>query len=457
MIRLRELRSRFSFGAPLAAFVAFVALLLLALGANGPAASAAAAVAEPEQSGVIAYSTGSSVRLVDADGGNDRLLWSSPQPVENGISSIEWNYSGSEIAFVSSHEAAVSIYERDIYGIAPDGSALRKLTNAPRHDALAALPKGTVTVDVQVLNAGGGPYLIYLSGAPEAQTVSGATGVSRLTFENVADFGSTLQPAVAIEGHYRWFNAAAADVLPGQTVHAGTLTISGDGFWHFGVHENKLTWRSDDARLGFIFGAGCQIRQTDAPPAWGMQDRPLLEPAVSGTTCLVDWAPTAARAGELLYTESDFFSGEGHIYLTEEGSTAAGDPIINYPLPATVLDLEWLPDGSGFVFSYMDGANSSANLLAYYWGDSDVTPLTSFSDQFAARFSISPDGQHIVFERAQDVAGSVDLWTMAIDGSEMQLLVSNAGRPAWGAPASAPPPPPPPGDEAIYLPVVGWR
>lgn len=403
--------------------------------------------------GTIAYSTGSSVRLIEPDGTNDRLLWSSPDPAENGISSVEWNSRGTEVAFISGHEGATSLYERDIYAVRPDGSGYRKLTNAPGHGELAAYPKGTVTVDVHVAAGGGGPYLVYVSGAPEPQTVvAGTAGTWRLTFENVADFGATQQPVVAINGAYRWFNAATADVRAGQSVHAGTLTISGDGFWHFGVHENKLTWRSDDSRVGFTFGAGCQVREAPAQPPPGWQDEPLIEPAVSGYTCLVDWAPVAARANQLLYTESNYFTGEGHIYRTEEGSSDAGEPIINYALPATVLDLEWLPDGSGFLFSFMDSLGSSANIYAYTWGASDVTPLTSFTDEFAARFSLSPDGQHLVFERASDADGDVELWLMRSDGSEMQRLVRNAGRPSWGASAAAPPPPP--GDERLYLPLV---
>lgn len=411
------------------------------------------AAAPGELAGTIAYSTGGAIRLIEPDGSNDRLLWSSPAPVENGISSVEWNNEGTEIAFISGHEGAHSIYERDVYAVRPDGSGYRKLTNAPSHAELAGYPKGTVTVDVHVTAGGGGPYLVYVSGAPEPQTITaGTAGTWRLTFTNVADFGPTQQPVVAINGAYRWFNAATADVRAGQSVHAGTLTISGSGFWHFGVHENKLTWRSDDTRLGFIFGAGCEMKETQAQPLPGWRDKPLIEPAVSGFTCLVDWAPVAARANQLLYTESNPFTGEGHIYRTVEGNSGAGEPIINYPLPASVLDLEWLPDGSGFLFSYMDALGTNANIYAYTWGASDVTPLTTFTSEFAARFTLSPDGQHVVFERASDAEGDIDLWRMRSDGSEMQLLVRNGGRPSWGAPASVPPLPP--GDERLYLPLV---
>lgn len=424
--------------------IMIVALLVVSLLEMNTATGVDAAGSLP---GTIAYSTGSSVRLIEPDGSNDRLLWSSPFPDEIGIPNVEWNHAGTEVAFISGHEASVSFYERDIYAVRPDGSGYRKLTNAPGHGELADYPKGTVTVDVYVAAGGGGPYLVYVSGAAEPQAVTGA-GTWHLTFENVADFGAMQQPVVAIEGAYRWFNTATADVQAGQTVHAGILTISGDGFWHFGVHENKLTWRSDDSRLGFIFGAGCQIKETSAQPPAGW---PLIEPNVWGYTCLVDWAPLAARANQVLYTEANYFTGEGHIYLTEEGSSAAGEPIINYALPATILDLEWLPDGLGLLFSFMDEFDTNANIYSYIWNATEVTQLTFFSDEFAGRFSVSPDGQHVVFERASDPEGSVDLWLMRSDGTEMQLLVSNAGRPSWGAAAAAPPPV---GGERAYLPVL---
>jgi TolB protein len=404
--------------------------------------------------GAIAYSTGSELRLINADGSDDRLLWSSPYPTENGIANVEWRNDGSEIAFISNHESSASIYERDIYAIRPDGSGYRKLTNAPVQEALGGYPTGTVTVDVQVASGGGGPYLIYVSGAAAPQTLTaGTAGTWTLTFHNVADFGATQQPVVAIDGAYRWFNAATADVKAGQSVHAGTLTISGDGFWHFGVHENKLTWRSDDSALGFVFGAGCQLRQTSVQPGPGLQDEPLIEPAVFGTTCLVDWAPVASRANQLLYTENDYISGQGHIYLTAENSNAAGDVIINFSLPALVLDLEWLPDGSGFLFSITDSATSNANIYAYTWGASTVTPLTTFSNEYAAQFSISPDGQHVVFERASNPEGPVDLWLMGIDGSNKRLLLQDAARPSWASPSGTPPPPPP-GSAHLYLPFL---
>lgn len=433
-----------------------VGTTLLALLITGAQATPRASAA-PMIKGTIAYSTGNSVRLIEADGSNDRLLWPSPYPADNGISSIEWNHGGDEIAFISDHESATSIYERDVYAIRPDGSGYRKLTNAPALADVAGYPTGTVTVDVQVTSGGGGPYLIYVSGAQAPQTVTAGTpGVWRLAFENVADFGATQQPVVAIEGQYRWLNAATADVQAGQSVHAGTLTISGSGFWHFGVHENKLTWRSDDSRLGFIFGAGCQMKQTLADPPPGMKDEPLIEPAVSGYTCLVDWAPEASRANQLLYTESNFQTGTGHIYLTEEGSTDPGEAIVNYPLPSTILDLEWMPDGSGFLFSYMNDLQTNANIYAYSWGASDVTPLTSFTGEFAARFSISPDGEHVVFERAASAEGNLDLWMMRSDGANLKLLVADAGRPAWGLISGSPPPPPPPppGNEFSYLPFI---
>ncbi len=93
--------------------------------------------------------------------------------------------------------------------------------------------------------------------------------------------------------------------------------------------------------------------------------------------------------------------------------------------------------------------------MSYTWGATSVTPLTAFSDEYAGRFSIAPDGQHVVFERASSVEQSPDLWVMGSDGSDMQLLVEDAGRPDWGIAApDTDPPPTPVGDERVFLPFL---
>ena len=48
--------------------------------------------------------------------------------------------------------------------------------------------------------------------------------------------------------------------------------------------------------------------------------------------------------------------------------------------------------------------------------------------------TVSPDGQYIVFERTTDPVfdPTSSLWIMNRDGTDLHMLIDDAGRPAWG-------------------------
>jgi Tol biopolymer transport system component len=148
----------------------------------------------------------------------------------------------------------------------------------------------------------------------------------------------------------------------------------------------------------------------------------------------MDWGPTPAVANQILYT-SYLNSG---IYRVTEGSNNLGTKLVNLGIEQ-VIDVQWLPDGSGFLFTkgnFLD----YANVYRYDFATSAATPLTQFTDEFAIDVSVSPDGQWIVFERSETnefTAG--DLWIMRWDGTEMRLLVQNGLRPSWSQHALPPP------------------
>src|SRR4026208_879236 len=98
--------------------------------------------------GTIAYVRGGTeIRLIDADGSNDRRLWTHPDAKkELGIYDVAWRPDGKELAFSSGHAAVYSLYHADLYAIRPDGSGFRKLTNAPDRAEFARYPKGAVSV-----------------------------------------------------------------------------------------------------------------------------------------------------------------------------------------------------------------------------------------------------------------------------------------------------------------------
>jgi Tol biopolymer transport system component len=153
---------------------------------------------------------------------------------------------------------------------------------------------------------------------------------------------------------------------------------------------------------------------------------------------------------------SIFTSNVGGIYLNTVGNASGGTQMVLIPdySGQYAHDIEWLPDGSGFLFSLRwVPMNICSDIFEYNFATQEITRLTPSlwdeSDDGGARgLSISPDGQQIVFERAVyplDTNGS--LWIMNRDGSGLHKLADDAGRPAWGrAPA--------PLDKRVYLPIV---
>ena len=401
--------------------------------------------------GTIAYArrnnqTGYEIWLIEPDGSNDRRIWSSGIPHPNNIDDItrvEWRPDAGEIAFSSRHERACSIYEADIYAIWPDGSNYRRITNAPACAALANFPKGSVSVTVRNSTTRN-PLYVYVQGAPTVQSaVVPQGGSATVTFADVADFGDgVLQQAVAFWGLERWNEPLAlADVKPGQTVHAGTLEVSGAGIQQFGVRHP--TWHRDGSRLGWIL-AGCAImQQIPANPPAGATGTALTTAYVPA--CVMDWGPTPALANQILY---GVYTTEYGIYRVTEGSGTKGELLVSWG-PNLVLDIQWLPDGSGFLYSRTDrfsGNWTAANIYEYTFATRQVTQLTQFTDEIAGAFSISPDGQYVVFERVPQLGWeNRDVWMMRRDGTGMRRLVQYGLFPSWSPRAPQPP-------KRLYLP-----
>ena len=414
-------------------------LMAAACGGNSDVATPNGPGSQPNDSsfastGTIAFARGGEIRLAEPDGSGERSIWTAPAGLGFTVSGIAWKPNGGSLAFSSDHEMATSFYERDIYTVLPDGARLRKLTNGPAHDELAGLPKGAVQVTVQNNTGDGGPYFIYAVGGPEPQSMLIAPGGSTtLTLPNVADLGSFVQPVVAINGGFRWIGAAA-DVKAGSTKDAGLLIITpSGGLEHFGAAGPA--WRSDGTNVGFIAGAAtCTLEKISATPAAGTLGDPLLAPDRSGAFCAFDRSPLPSQANQVLAAETDFSVGQGHIYGMTEGSGDRGAPLVTYPDYVQILDLRWLPDGSGFLFAaarYDDVIDESSNLYEYSFATSSVHKITQLANEYVRGFSISPDGQRVVFERTTDLGGQSSLWIVQRDGSGLRLLVDNANSPAW--------------------------
>ncbi|HET7456825.1 MAG TPA: hypothetical protein VFJ74_04155 [Gemmatimonadaceae bacterium] len=385
--------------------------------------------------GAIAYVRGrSEIRLVNADGTNDHRVWALPDPSQAatlGITGLAWRPDGGEIAFTSGHEATTSLYEFDVWAVTPNGSSLRKLTNAPAHADLAKYKQGTVTLTVQRSAgdvsgpAASGIYIVYVVGARDPQSVTLAPGGSAtLTFDHVADLGDgVVQPAVAMYAGYRWLGAGA-DVRANATTPAATLTISGVDVQNFGAYAPG--WRSDGSKIGYVLGdcAGLwYVTANSAPNIGGNR----LGANDNVDTCSWDWSPSAATASQILHGSA--FDDPTIYRMTESGSRT---PVVTRS--GMIVDERWLPDASGMLFVETDEFYTSANVFRYDFASGATTQLTFFDNEVVRGIAVSPDGQHVVLEHAhslfdQDERG--DLYVMNVDGSALHLLVSDGQTPSW--------------------------
>lgn len=418
--------------------LSFVLLLTLAeftFARHQPGAARQAGAADINR-GTIAYVRGGAeIHLIEPDGGGDRRIWTLPRPelaATMGINGVAWRPDGKEIAFSSGHEAAQSVYQSDLYAIKPDGSGLRKITNPPDPAEFARLPKGSVSVTVRngavgPFAAPSGSFIVYVAGAAEPQTLALPPGSSRtLTFENVADFGNHPQPVVAMFGKSRWF-IPGVDVQAGRTVQAGVLNIMGNGLSNFGAYG--VAWRSDGSQLAYGLGNCAGLFRVPADPTPGShQEQPMLAGNNSTNVCTWDWGPTPATADKVLIGGGML---DPAVYLATAGGDTRGEKLVWGGPTDLLLEVEWLPDGSGFLFSLSTG--SAANLYEYSFATKKATQLTRFEGEFLRAFSVSPDGQSVVFERAKEFNDrNPDLWVMRLDGRDMRLLVRDGGSPSWG-------------------------
>jgi hypothetical protein len=426
---------------PLPALIATLTLAALVgaliLGVVGQAFAATGYM--QNQSGEIAYVSGagqSEIWLIAPDGSNNRRLWS-PAGLEPGmidvITGLSWRPDSGMLAFASAHEQFCSWYRSDLYTLLSDGSGLRRVTNAPTCAGLAAFPKGTVTVTVENATLNSGVFGVYVAGAPGVQTIAlGPFGSAQLTFTDVADLGDTMQPATAIYGGYRWIGGAVANVQAGQTVDAGVLTLSGEGFWQMGVY--KSSWTHDGAYIGYTTKSCTPMHFIPPAALPGRIGEPILN-TVDVSPCVMAWGPTPATANQVLYAATDYLDEDTGIFLVSQGSASPGTRLVEMDSfeGEFVYDLAWLPDGSGFIYSmqHVDFGIMS-DIFEYNFSTGMSTQLTSFEDeQYAIHLTVSPDGQQIVFELAGEFGGPTDLYIMDRDGTDMRLLIAGGSSPAW--------------------------
>ena len=394
-------------------------------------------------SGTIAFvREGKEIRLIAPDGTRDRQLWAHPRPdlAENqGIGGLAWRPGGAELAFSSGHEAVYSLFQADLYGIRPDGSGLRKITNRPTRAEFMRLPKGNVKVTIRndptnlLVEQTTGLFIVYVAGAVEPQTATVPRGHSQtLTFTGVADFGPNVtQPVIAMNGPFRWFNPGA-DIRPNATAQAPTLNVLGGGVRELGA--SLPMWRYDGEQIGYAMGcAGMWLLPAQSALGAGVGSQ---LPATKNGSCGWGWGPTQALADQFIIVGG---IGDKGIYLAR-GSSGERVKLLEYE--GTLFEMRWHPSGTNFLFVQSEGSSGSS-LNRYDFTTKKVAKVKTFSDKTIRGMSISPDGEWVVVEFGKTLEESVlslvvtqkttpELWLMRVDGSELRLLVKNAQAPAWG-------------------------
>jgi hypothetical protein len=431
----------------------FCLVLLQSLGLLVVSQAAQPVLANAGQ-GAIAYvipndTSGDEIHLIDPDGTHDREIWHTGTGrlvAAPDVTQLAWKPDASSLAFTSSHESGCSLYQADIYAIRSDGLDYRRVSGPPACGNPDNLPTATVRVPVENWTAQSGPFTFYFEGAPGPIEMSLAPGQSTtLTFHNVADYGDQLQYAVAIYGEVRSFYPdARVDVQPGAALETGVLVIR-TGFDHFGFQWPSYTL--DGSKIASIFNKGelYHVESDNREPGLAGGPLPVTMPMSSD---FLTWGPTAARAGQFLY---EGWQDSDTIFLGDANSASSQLIMTIDPLRIgkTLLGLAWLPDGSGFLYSFTEMVNyvDKADLFEYSFATGQSKRLTDLPYGFIRRVTISPDGQKIVYEYQQDgywyeENPAIDLWIMNRDGSQADLFVENGRSPAW-SPRPLPELPPP--------------
>ncbi|GIV76431.1 MAG: hypothetical protein KatS3mg050_0825 [Litorilinea sp.] len=386
--------------------------------------------------GTIAYfKNQTELHLVNSNGSNDRVIWTNPRPMSPFFSAtIDWRPDGGELAFQSGHELPCSTYSDDIWAIRPDGSHLRRVTNGPDCATLASRATGSVSVTILNSNLSYSTYLLYVEGASEARPFTLSPGFQQtITIDNVADFGPGVGQVVTVysgDNARSWLYGATADVQPGGTVQVGGVFELDAGVPRFTAEQPAF--RHDGAQLVFLLG-GAPYLIADAPPERDQGTGLTFDNQVP--LSYVDFSPVS---NQLLGIFDDGIST--HFLRIDAGNGQVAEFFDDDS--GIVQGISWLPDGSGFVYSITGNFGANANLFRYDITSGVKTQITAVEDGVAAVDpSVSPDGGWVAFTRlVNDPNAAPEVWTVAMDGSQAQLLASEAAFPAWGPDMSAQPP-----------------
>lgn len=413
--------------------------------------------------GVIAYVSSSvenqEIRLINPDSTQDRVLWSIPWAIHasSRIGTLSWHPDGTELAFDSGHNWQRSMYIRDLFALSPNGTGLRRLTSPPGIEGSSNNPTGTVKFWVR--DSEQGDVQIYIEGASEPTEYFAKLSKDYQITQTVTDWGDGVRQYIRLwdqgqplEGDCHFSEEGWVDIIPGQEVDLDNVPFA------YGSKCTRLhspSWSQDGNSILYQSYPNNHIVKTNShalPGAWLSTVLKTNSIINSKKYYRAVYAPTAARKNEVLLLFHDQIYDFIFHMNTEDGVSPNRINLGLCPeITCSILDIAWLPDGSGFMFSQREAVISGYNsvLYRYTFSDNTLTAIIRLPGENIGRLAISPDGTSIVFERIQSQKYSIDLngtgpgiecpcalWIANIDGSGMRQLVADGRAPAWGKTSS---------------------
>ncbi len=425
----------------------------------------------------IAYisssTTGQSIRMIQPDGSGDQLVWQAPERLHFDlmIHTLDWHPSNTEILFASGHDWQRSTAERDLLAVAPDGSQLRRLNRPPGPEASKNLPLGTVTFLLEAYEEG--DVSLYIDGADNPLEYFARTGFSYHITATVRDLGDGVRQymrlydpdSLSLPCHLS--EEGWVDVIPGQTTDLGTIRfgIAGD---HTCPAFFSPRWTHDGQSVLFLQKEPSTTGSTDNN-VWVTGKKP--QPGTIGTRIInmndyvlrdrlskVEPGPPGDSENQFLMLEDDI---ENRILISNFDNPGAQVGIDTDTCPSLLscefLDIHWLPDGSGFIYSqFIDSVTRPkvGRIYQYDLASETATELFQLEEEIIGKLSLSPDGSQIAFERGNTLDDTrttfffgprllcpCSIWTVNADGTGLTELVADGRAPAWssGEPTVVPP------------------
>jgi hypothetical protein len=356
-----------------------------------------------------------------------------------------WSPDATELAFTSDHEGSTSPYSSDIYGIRPDGSQLRRITNPPALSTITSGSQATGTVQVNLSNPTGinpadlSLFLIYVQGATSATTAIlppfGDTATVQIP--NVADLGGSQYVVVTWSGggcSISKFIGTPVDVQAGATVNTdiafdgtvcNTATPSANNVL-------SLSWQRTGSTIGYSVDSRPALVDVSVgtPDSWftspGLISSPVFSP--------VD--------DQVLY--ENIGGGANGIFLVPANGSGPGTQLFT---DTTIgQNIVWLPDGSGFL--YLKNGDIWLQVLP---PGQNVLYHDDPSGMIAA-LTLAPDASALVYELQQGSTSDLIIINDLLGTPQISPL-TNDGRssnPTWSRTTVTTPDT----QQGVYLPLV---